>query len=113
MNYESSTSISAPTPATTASTSATAENGNRQYQYQLLNYQVHEVYLRPLLDKHQKCNSLCYEDLIKSWNKVEQWQRQRQQQRQHTKAAEAASETIIESQIIEKVGFLLTEIPLY
>lgn len=52
-------------PTTTSSHSNT-------YQYNQFDYQLNEVYLRPLLDKHNHSKLIQYEDLIHSWNLVEQ-----------------------------------------
>lgn len=42
------------------------------YQHNHFDYQLNEVYLRPLLDKHNHSKLIQYEDLIHSWNSVEQ-----------------------------------------
>ena len=40
------------------------------YQTNLLNYQLHEIYLRPLLTKHEQSKPIQYEDLMESWKVV-------------------------------------------
>jgi hypothetical protein len=75
----------------------------RQYQNDLFNQQLHEIYLRPLLDKHSKRESIMYEDLIHSWKSVEEWLLQQQQQQQNHQ--QGISNNKLNSQNIEKVKF--------
>ena len=75
--------------------------GDKDYQHQTFKYQLNELYLRPLLDKHYKCKeSIRYEDLIHSWKLVENWlqDREKQCERHHQQKDDK-----IESQMIVEV----------
>lgn len=101
---QTTTATTSSAVESTASTSESPVISNQQQEY--FNYQIHELYLRPLIDKHNQSKKIQYEDLIQSWKNVEEWVIRYQRQEMQTQGKDCKSDvtTVNQSNIVDKVS---------